>query len=104
MIAAFYSTFVLSAIVLLHKRLTTSSDDPIHYGPFRLGRFGVPTIILAILYSVMGIFFSFWPPSPSPSAVTMNWSIAVYGGAIVFSLGFWIVHGCRVYTGPLIEN
>ncbi|ERF70773.1 hypothetical protein EPUS_08331 [Endocarpon pusillum Z07020] len=101
-IAAFYSTFLLSAGILLHKRLTTPYGH-IHYGPFRLGRLGVPIIILSILYSVIGFFFSFWPPSPRPTAVTMNWSVAVFGGTTIFSLVFWLIYGRKVYTGPLIE-
>ena len=31
------------------------------YGPFRLGRWGVPVTIASLVYSVIGIFFSFWP-------------------------------------------
>lgn len=33
----------------------------------------------------------------------MNWSVAVYGGALLFSLFFWAVYGRKVYTGPIIE-
>lgn len=101
-IAAYFSTFVVAAGVLLQKRLTTAPED-MNYGPFHLGRFGVPIIVLAIAYSMIGIFFSFWPPEPSPNAESMNWSIAVFGGTLVLSMVFWLVHGRKVYEGPLEE-
>ena len=101
-IASFYSTYLISCSVLLYKRMTTPASK-MRYGPFSMGRYGVPVTILAIIYSIIGIFFSFWPPTKEVTAETMNWSVVVFGGAILFSLGFWVVHGRHVYTGPIIE-
>jgi len=101
-IAAFYSTFLLAACALLHKRLTTPHSQ-VRWGPFALGRLGVPINIVAILYTILGIFFSFWPPSPEVTAQTMNWSVAVYGGVLILSVVFWFAHGKKVYTGPIVE-
>ena len=101
-IAAFYSSFLVAACVILLKRVTRQ-DSPIRWGPFSLGRAGLPVTIFSIVYSIIGIFFSFWPPSVSPTATSMNWSIAVYGGVLLFSLIFWAVYGRKVYTGPIIE-
>ena len=101
-IASFYSTYLISSSVLLYKRLTTPASK-MRYGPFSMGRYGVPVTVLAIIYSIIGIFFSFWPPTKEVTAATMNWSVAVFGGAILFSLGFWVIHGRHVYTGPIIE-
>lgn len=101
-IAAFYATYAISCGVLLHKRLTTPASK-MRYGPFTLGRAGVPINILAMAYSILGIFFSFWPPTHDVTAETMNWSVTVFGGAVLFSLGFWVVYGRKVYTGPIIE-
>lgn len=88
--------------MLLLKRLTLSADS-IRWGPFRLGRLGLPINILSILFTLIGLFFSFWPPSHEVTAKTMNWSIVVYGGVMLFSIFFWFMHGRSVYTGPVIE-
>ncbi len=101
-IASFYSSFLISAVVILHKRLTVPNDQII-WGPFKLGRAGIPITILSIIYTVIGIFFSFWPSTVNPTAQTMNWSVAVFGAALIFSMIFWFVHGRKVYTGPIIE-
>ena len=101
-ISAFYTTYLISCGVLLHKRLTTP-EGKMKYGPFSMGRLGVPITILVMAYSVLGIFFSFWPPTQEVTAGTMNWSVAVFGGAVLFSLSFWGIHGRKVYTGPINE-
>jgi hypothetical protein len=87
---------------MLHKRLTVP-ESQIIWGPFKLGRAGVPITILAIVYSLIGIFFSFWPPTVHVTRINMNWSVAVFGGAVLFCLVFWLVYGRRVYKGPIIE-
>ena len=86
-IASFYSSFVIAATVFLHRKLTTPAVDMV-YGPFQLGRASIPIIVLSLAYSIVGIFFSFWPPATEVSAVTMNWSILVFGGVLLFSLFF----------------
>lgn len=85
-VVANYATFLLSAAVLLHRRLTVRHEE-IPFGPFNLGRvWGVPVILCAMAYAAVGAFFSFWPPHVDPSPETMNWSVVVFGGGIVWSL------------------
>lgn len=74
-----------------------------YYGPFRLGRAGVPVIILSVIYSVIGVFFSLWPGDAVVKLETMNWSILVSGGVFIFSLVFWGLYGRKIYTGPIVD-
>ena len=101
-IASYYSSFILSASVMLNKRLTTPDPD-LPWGPFRLGRAGVPITVVALAYSVLGAFFSMWPTTVKPSAESMNYCVVVFGGVMVFSLFFWLVYGRKHYTGPVLE-
>lgn len=102
-VVANYATFLLSAAVLLHRRLTVRHEE-IPFGPFNLGRvWGVPVILCAMAYAAVGAFFSFWPPHVDPSPETMNWSVVVFGGGIVWSLLYWALWGRKVYTGPVLE-
>ena len=102
-ISAYYTAFSISAVVLLHRRLTTPSRD-MYYGPFSMGRAGIPVIVLSVIYSVIGIFFSFWPENATVTPATMNWSILIFGGMFLFSIGFWFTHGKKSYTGPVMET
>ena len=101
-IAGFHSSFLVAASLTLLKRLT-KQDVPVRWGPFTLGRAGIPVNVFSIAYSIIGIFFSFWPPSINPTPTSMNWSVAVYGGVLLLSLAFWAVHGRNFYTGPILE-
>ena len=101
-IAGFYTSFLISASVLLNHRLRTP-DSNIPWGPFRLGRAGTPVTVFSIAYSSQGMFFSFWPPASDITPESMNWSVVVFAGIVVISLLFWIFHGRKIYKGPLVE-
>ena len=93
---------MIAAAVMLHKRLTTPPSK-LPWGPFRLGVLGVPITVAAIAYSIMGMFFSFWPSFLPVEAAAMNYSSVVFGAAVLLSLGFWVGHGRKVYVGPIWE-
>ncbi|KAF4630642.1 hypothetical protein G7Y89_g7494 [Cudoniella acicularis] len=99
--AGFYSSFLIAGVVLLVKRLREPAE--IRWGPFKLGVFGLPINILSILWTVTGIFFSFWPTTETVTPVSMNWSILVFGATVLLSTVFWFAHSRKVYTGPIVE-
>lgn len=101
-VAGYYSSFILAAGVMLHKRLTTPNDR-LPWGPFRLGRAGVPVTVLAILFSVVVGFFSMWPPFVRPTPEEMNYCVLLWGASLLFSMGFWVAYGRRHYAGPVLE-
>lgn len=59
--------------------------------------------ILSITYGILAVFFSFWPATAVVDAKSMNWSVAVFGGVLLFSMVFWALVGRKVYTGPVVE-
>jgi len=50
------------------------------------------------------MFFSFWPTTVPVTAMNMNWSSVLWIGVVLFAAGFWMLHGKRVYSGPVIET
>lgn len=101
-LAAYQSSFLLAASVMLAKRLKTPASE-MPWGPFRLRKLGVPITVVAIIYTVIALFFSFWPAFSTVDAANMNWSCLIFGGAVIFSMIFWLVHGRKVYVGPIWE-
>lgn len=87
---------------MLHKRLTTP-DSELPWGPFRLGRMGVPITIGALIYTFLAVFWSFWPSVTPVTAISMNYSSLVFGGFLLISLIFWFLHGRKTYIGPIWE-
>lgn len=87
---------------MLNKRLTAPASD-LPWGPFRLGRAGVPVTVVAIAYCVFGAFFSMWPTTVKPDAKSMNYCVLMFGAAMIFCLLFWLVYGRKHYTGPVLD-
>lgn len=77
--------------------------EPIPYGPFSLSRWRNLINGVAIVYTLFTGFFLFWPAMQNPTAVTMNWSIVLVGGVLVFSMFWWFVEGRKSFVGPNID-
>ena len=99
-VAAFYVSFIISAVVLLRRRLAAAK---LPYGPFNMGRYSIPVTVFAIAYSLIGAFFSLWPQDAHPSLKDMNWSVVIFAGMLVFSIFYWFVAARKTYTGPVVE-
>jgi choline transport protein len=50
------------------------------------------------------LFFSFWPQNIPVTPVNMNWSVLLWGAVNIFAILFWVVHGRKVYKGPIVET
>lgn len=101
-IAGFFGSYLIPFSLFLYTRIKHPERVP--PGPWNLGRYGVFVNAFAIGWGVVIMFFSFWPSSVPVTAMTMNWSSVLYSGVVLFALGFWWVHGRRVYKGPVIET
>lgn len=77
--------------------------EHIPYGPFQLGRFRGVINGVAIVYTLFTTFFLLWPATAHPDASTMNWTIVLIGGVLVFSCFWWFVEGRKSFFGPDIE-
>jgi choline transport protein len=74
------------------------------YGPFKLGRWGVPTNLLALMYLV---FVIIWMPFPQFLPVTgsnMNYAGPLLGAVILGALIDWVVGGRRRFQVPMLNR
>ena len=101
-VAGFYTAFIIAAAMMLWRRLTMPAAK-MPWGPFRLGAFGVPITILSLIYSVIGVIFSFWPPVAEVDATSFNWSVVVFLGVIFLSIAWWGIKARKTYAGPKVE-
>ncbi|KAL1646326.1 hypothetical protein SLS58_003283 [Diplodia intermedia] len=104
-VLASYATFAVPAAVLLLKRVR-GRPAAVAFGAFTLGRnaVAVPVVAAALAYSLLGAFFSLWPPTRSVEGPKeLNWSGVVFGACVVWSLAYWAVWGRKVYVGPVLE-
>jgi len=75
------------------------------WGPFRIpGILGIINNLYACMYMLFVIFWSVWPPGTPVSAATMNYSVLVTGGVIIFSVVWYWVRGRKEYNGPTVDE
>jgi len=80
-----------------------NSSNPIVFGPWSLGRLGLPCNLLSIAFCIFLVIFLPFPPNLPVTAQNMNYASVVFGAVIVFSLVDWIIRGRRRFTGPIRE-
>ena len=68
---------------------------------FSLGKFGYFVNIFAISFLALAFVFLFFPAAPDPTVASMNWAILIYGVAVLFAVGYYLVKGRHEYDGPV---
>jgi amino acid transporter len=67
---------------------------------YTLGKWGALINVLALVYIIPLVIFSFFPPVPNPTPLTMNWAIVMVGGTVFLASVYYIVWGRKTYTPP----
>lgn len=101
-IAGFFGSYLIPFTLLLYTRIKHPERLP--FGPWRLGKYGPFINAFAIGWSVLVVFFSFWPTMVPVTPQNMNWSVVLYGAVVIFAGVFWALHGRKVYKGPVVET
>ncbi|KAJ5220117.1 hypothetical protein N7468_009321, partial [Penicillium chermesinum] len=118
-IPGWYSSYLIVELLLLYHRcrgqiaLQVDYDDTkintpgekLVWGPFRVpGIWGILVNGYAIVYSVLVIFFSFWPAEMRPTATGMNYSVVSTGGTVILAIVYYVCKARHVYRGPIMET
>jgi amino acid transporter len=54
----------------------------------------------ALCFVTVAFIFVFFPTAPNPTLMSMNWSVVISGGVIVFAGVWYVLGGKRRYFGP----
>lgn len=119
-ISCLYISYLITLLLFLYRRVTGAiaepsghdaekiSADHLVWGPWRVRGFGglVGTVnnVVACIYLVIILFFSFFPPATPVTPQSMNYSCLVTGVVILFSLGYYFVSARKTYVGPIVET
>ncbi|OAP59965.1 hypothetical protein AYL99_04967 [Fonsecaea erecta] len=77
----------------------------LRWGPFHLPEpLGTINNLYACTYMIFVIFWSVWPPVTPVDASTMNYSVVVTSGVVIFSIVWYWVRGRHEYHGPTIDD
>lgn len=95
---ALLSSYIVSISCVTLKRLR---GEPLLPSKFSLGKFGLSINIFSVLFLTLAFIMTFFPLSPHPDEVSMNWNVLVYGTVVSFSVIYFWVKGRFRYAGPV---
>ncbi|KAL8954175.1 MAG: hypothetical protein Q9222_000059 [Ikaeria aurantiellina] len=119
-ISGLYSSYLVCLTLLLWRRSTnfietsayesTNLSDGIDnlrliWGPFHLpGIWGIINNVVAWAFTVIILFFSFFPPATPVDPATMNYNALVFGSVILFSMIYYSLYAKDHFTGPFARK
>ena len=68
---------------------------------FSLGVWGYFVNVSAMCFLALAFVFLFFPATPRPAPVDMNWGVLIYGCFVLFALGYYFLKGRYEYEGPV---
>jgi choline transport protein len=91
----------LPTIFIFARRIQPGKNIP--FGPWALGKWGIPVNIFTIIFSFITIAFNVLPPYFPVTATNMNYAGVVFGAALIICTILWILMGQKHYAGPIKE-
>ncbi|KAI7158396.1 amino acid permease [Hortaea werneckii] len=91
-------SYALSISCMLLKRLR---GQPLPPASFSMGRYSVPVNMFAVGYIITAAVASFFPVSVPVDAVSMNWSVVVFGGVLCIACVDYVFRGRKHYVAPV---
>ncbi|KAI1024893.1 hypothetical protein LB504_009690 [Fusarium proliferatum] len=100
-VVSLQASYLIPIILLIWRRLFR--PDSLRWGPWRLGKAGLPINIIAVIYLMYTCIFLLFPPYQPITPVNMNYAPVVLGGALVFGCIYWPLRVSKRYVGPLTD-
>ncbi|QKX55472.1 uncharacterized protein TRUGW13939_02565 [Talaromyces rugulosus] len=97
-----YISYIIPIVLLVLRRFD-QVRQPIPWGPWTLGRYGLAVNLYAIIFGTFIVVFVPFPTTIPVTADNMNYAGPVFGGMALLLLVDWFVRGRRRFQGPLKE-
>lgn len=94
-------SYIIPIFFVLLKRIR--EPGTIEWGPFHMGRWGIPVNIWALCYSIYCAIFNVFPEIMPVTAANMNYAGPVLGFICVLAMIDWFVRGRRNWQGPRVR-
>ena len=93
-------TYCIGIGSVLWRRLF---GKPLPHARWSLGRSGVLINGIALVFLMQYVVVGYFPLFNHPSAATMNWGVAMFGGVAILSITYYLVWGRKFYSGPVVN-
>lgn len=98
-----FISYLIPIMLFMVKKIR--AGNRVEFGPWKMNHtLGLVVNAWSSVFLVLSVFFGFWPPAIDPTAVTMNWSVAVFGGFVILGFIWYVMLGRRHYKGPVVER
>ncbi|KAG5976349.1 hypothetical protein E4U55_007351 [Claviceps digitariae] len=99
-IVALLQCYCLSIGCILYRRIYHPETLP--YARFSLGRYGMLINALAVISSLWGFFWCFWPQVYPVTAAGFNWSSSIFVSVLFIAMVYYAWTGRHNYHGPVV--
>jgi len=97
----FYFSYALPTTLFAMRRFNQS--NPINFGPWSMGKIGLPVNILAVAFCIFLIIFLPFPPMLPVDRLNMNYASPVFVAVMIFAVVNYYVRARKRFTGPIKE-
>ncbi|CAG8401060.1 unnamed protein product [Penicillium salamii] len=97
-VAALMYTYIISITCVIYRKIW--HPDTLPPRRWDMGRWGLAVNIIALLYSWFALFWALWPGDREVTRENFNWSVVIFAGVFIISIGMYFVKGRREYVGP----
>lgn len=90
-------SYTIPITLLLIRKLT--GEHP-RYGPFQLGRWGIPLNLFSIAFLVWNAFWVCFPSSYPVTPQNMNYAAPIFIAVVIAALADWFISGKKRFQVP----
>ncbi|KAI5295660.1 hypothetical protein KEM52_000652 [Ascosphaera acerosa] len=94
-------SYIIPIFFVLLRRIR--EPETIKWGPFQMGRWGIPVNIWALCYCIYCGIFNVFPQLMPVTAANMNYAGPVLGLIILLAMVDWVVRGRKNWQGPRVR-
>ena len=100
-VAAYFGSYFIPISMVAYRRF---KGIPLDFGPWSMGRLGLPANLFALVWIIITWTFSFFPISVPVTKETMNWSSVLWAFIMGFGIMWYFVYQRHKFTGPTIPS
>ncbi|KAK2737235.1 hypothetical protein FQN57_000402 [Myotisia sp. PD_48] len=97
-VGSLMASYIIAIGAFITRRLRA---EPLPARRFSLGGLGLALNIFSVIYLSFAVIFTFFPSTKDVTLESMNWSSLVLGAVVIFAIGQYIIHGKKIYAGPV---
>ncbi|PVH99996.1 amino acid transporter [Periconia macrospinosa] len=92
-----YVSYFIPILLLTLRKLRGMHPK---YGPFKLGRWGLPINVFSLVYIVFVLIWIPFPPGRPVTAQTMNYAAPLFIAVVILALVDWVISGKTRFKVP----